>query len=237
MNNTDNKKQRKRLPGFYIALSCCVLAVGLVGFFSQNANSPKTKEPELAAADTELSTPVTIPTVVSEPEPQTEDQYVPEDAAAAATVEEYAVDNPDTVPAAFVVNAEESGGMGDPVPPAAVLTGFSAGTLSYNETYSDWRTHNGIDIAAEIGCSVSAAADGTVTDVGKGGMGNYVVIDHGNGITALYAQLNDVIVAVGDYVKSGSVIGTIAEPCGEGGAPHLHYELQKDGRYVDPEEY
>ncbi|MBR0365490.1 MAG: M23 family metallopeptidase, partial [Clostridia bacterium] len=146
------------------------------------------------------------------------------------------VDNPDTAPAAFIVNAKESD-MGDPVPPAAVLTGFSGGTLRYNETYSDWRTHNGIDIAADIGCSVCAAADGTVTDVGTGVMGGYALIDHGGGITALYAQLNDVNVAVGDYVKAGSVIATIAEPRGEGGAPHLHYEIQKDGKYVDPEEY
>lgn len=230
--DTNNKKQPKRLPGFYIALTCCVLAVGLVGFLSQNASAPEEGTKETRAAKV-----VTAPATLPPEEPVAEEAEAEPEADQVAAIEEYAVDNPDIAPAAVVVAAEESGGMGDPVPPAAVLTGFSGGALTYSETFSDWRTHNGIDIAADVGCSVSAAADGTVTDTGKGAFGGYVTIDHGGGITSVYAQLGDISVIPGDAVKAGSVIGTIAEPHGEGGTPHLHYEVLKNGSYVDPEEY
>lgn len=231
--DTNNKKQTKRLPGFYIALTCCVLAVGLAGFLSQNAAAPEEETTQTRTAKV-VTAPATMPP--EEAFTEAEPDEAPE-AEPAAAVEEYAVDNPDIAPAAVVVAAEENGGMGDPVPPAAVLTGFSAGALTYSDTFSDWRTHNGIDIAADVGCSVSAAADGTVTDTGKGAFGGYVTIDHGGGITAVYAQLGDISVMPGDAVKAGSVIGTIAEPKGEGGTPHLHYEVIKNGSYVDPEEY
>ena len=89
-----------------------------------------------------------------------------------------------------------------------------------------------------MGCSVSAAADGTVTSVGSGSYGKYVTIDHGNGFSATYAQLNDINVNEGDSVSAGSVIGTVAKCQGENiGEPHLHYELTKDGAFVNPEEY
>lgn len=236
-NKTDNKivskKRTKRLPGFYIALTCCVLAVGLAGFLSQNASAPEQETKHTAKV---VTAPATMPPAAPEAEEAAAPEAEPE-AEQASAIQEYAVDNPDTVPAATVVNAEDGGSMGDPVPPAAVLTGFSGGALTYSETFSDWRTHNGVDIAADVGCSVSAAADGTVTDTGKGAFGGYVTVDHGGGITAVYAQLGDISVMPGDAVKAGSVIGTIAEPHGESGTPHLHYEIIKNGSYVDPEEY
>ncbi|MBQ3427524.1 MAG: M23 family metallopeptidase [Clostridia bacterium] len=229
--DTNSKNKTKRLPGFYIALTCCMLAVGLAGFLSKNASAPEQEQRRTAKV---VTAPATMPPDPSD-EAAEETETAPE-AEKASAIEEYAVDNPDTAPAAVIVNAAE-GVMGDPVPPAAILTGFSDGTLTYSETFSDWRTHNGIDISADIGCSVSSAADGTVTETGMGSMGGYVTIDHGNDITAVYAQLGDINVITGDAVKAGSVIGTIAEPRGEGGAPHLHYEIIRNGSYVDPEKF
>lgn len=236
----EKPKQTKGLPGFYIALCCCVMAIGLAGFLSQNSNTADEAEftaktennvpdreeyepPRAAEAEKEL--PLAEPPVTA-------------DAEQAASIDEYAIDNPDVEAASVTVNAADGGAMQSPVPPGEVISGFSGDTLRYNDVLCDWRVHSGVDIAADVGCSVSAAADGTVTDVGSGSYGNYVAIDHGKGISAIYAQLADVNVAVGDAVKAGSVIGTIAKSRGEGtGASHLHYEILKDGKYVDPEEY
>ena len=108
----------------------------------------------------------------------------------------------------------------------------------YNECYGDWRTHNGIDIAAPIGCSVSATAGGYVTEVKKGSYGNSVTVEHADGFKSVYAQLGEVSVKVDDEVKQGAVIGTIGESVGENlKESHLHYELYKNGKVVNPDEY
>lgn len=240
-------KQTKRLPGFYIALCCCVIAIGLAGFFSQRMQSNSqnnTAVPEAitseendnyqeafnASAETVAEEdPDELP-VITIPEPEPE--------AAEPVIEEYAIDNPDVEAASVTVNAEESGLFGDPVPNGAILSGFSPDKLEYNGFYSDWRTHNGVDIAADTGCSVCAITDGTVIETGSASTGKYIMIDHGKGFIATYAQLGDVGVNANDSVASGSVIGTVAEPVGENVTePHLHFELAKDGTFVDPEEY
>lgn len=237
----ENKNQTKKLPGFYIALCCCVIAIGVAGFIIQGENSQsvdtptvveETSLPELAfdadeAPYTDYGTAEDEPPTVSDagtdvPEP----------------IEDYAYDNPDVVSASVTVNAEESCSFADPIPDMTVLFGLSADALVYNEFYGDWRTHNGIDIAAEQGCSVSAAASGTVTDVGKKSYGNTVTIDHGNGFVSVYAQLGDVNVKEGDEIEQGAVIGIVGESTGENVTkPHLHYELIKDSKPVNPEEY
>ncbi|MCH5212988.1 MAG: M23 family metallopeptidase [Oscillospiraceae bacterium] len=240
-------KQTKKLPGFYIALCCCVIAIGLAGFFSQKMQSKSQNNTAVSEAVTSEDAvnenyqeafntsaemiseeePYEVP-VITEPEPEPEEPVM----------EEYAIDNPDIQVAAITVNAEEGGLFLDPVPVGAILAGFSADKLEYNEFYSDWRAHNGIDIAADTGCSVSAISDGTVLETGSASMGGYVIIDHGNGFTATYAQLGDINVKEGETVSSGSVIGTVANPVAENTKePHLHFELTKNGTPVNPEEY
>lgn len=247
--DSKNTKHSKRLPGFYIALCCCVIAIGAAGFISQNMESRHEESTSLVTNVTEApieentdvfdSTEVfeeTLP-VVSEPEQQAsaENEY---HQASAVEVEEYAIDNPDVAAASITVNAAENEGFLDPVPVNGIYTGYSKGTPEYNEFYRDWRTHNGIDYAADTGCSVSAVSDGTVTAAGEGSYGKFVQIDHGNGFEAVYAQLGEISVNEGDSVSAGSVIGTIADSIGETEKqPHLHFELTKDGKFVDPEEY
>lgn len=248
----EQPKNKKGLPGFYIAICCTVLAIGAAGYFTHQTKSGPDDNRSVSTLDDtngfeaplysyyendadsteadEADGETFTPPVISEPL----QAFEPESVAA----EPYEIDNPDVLAASITVNAEEAGLMLDPVPPSAVLTGFSDTTLLYNELYHDWRTHNGVDIAADLGCSVCAAAEGTVKETGTGSYGGYVVIEHVNGITAVYAQLGDISVKEGDTVGAGEVIGTIGESRGENTKePHLHYEILKDGKYVDPEEY
>jgi hypothetical protein len=98
--------------------------------------------------------------------------------------------------------------------------------------------HNGIDLTAETGTPVVATADGVVTraEYLEHTFGKLVEIDHGNGITTFYAHLDRYVVKKGDSVKKGDVIGYVGDS-GVSVGPHLHYEVLKDGKNVDPAGY
>lgn len=94
--------------------------------------------------------------------------------------------------------------------------------------------HEGIDIGAAFGDAVSAAAAGTVIAAGyDGNWGNKVEIDHGNGLTTLYAHLSAIDVAVGQIVSAGQKIGEVGST-GKSTGPHLHYGVYQDGMAIDP---
>lgn len=118
---------------------------------------------------------------------------------------------------------------------------YSVDELLYNKTMSDWRTHDGIDISSTIGTKVMAAADGTVADVRNDDLlGTTVVIDHGNGLQSIYANLAETpVVKKGDKVAMGSVIGAVGDTAiGEScETAHLHFAMTKDNLPVDPSKY
>lgn len=100
--------------------------------------------------------------------------------------------------------------------------------------YKVLKMHDGVDFAAPIGSSVLAAADGIVAQVeNKRVNGNAVLIDHGNGYKTYYAHLDRVVVRKGLRVKKGVQIGTVGNT-GMSVAPHLHYEVIKNNRPVNP---
>jgi murein DD-endopeptidase MepM/ murein hydrolase activator NlpD len=97
--------------------------------------------------------------------------------------------------------------------------------------------HKGIDFTAPVGTPVFATADGTVSERGLySGFGNRIVIDHGNGCQTVYAHLADFAVHNGQQVKRGQVIGTVGNT-GVSTSPHLHYEVHKHGKPVNPINY
>lgn len=122
--------------------------------------------------------------------------------------------------------------------PGEVLKAFCITELVYDRTTGDWRTHNGVDIAASNGQLVSAIADGTVTGIyADEYYGACVKIDHGGGLVSVYYGLaENPTVATGDSVKAGDTIGALTtgilfeslDPV------HLHLEVTRDGEYVDP---
>ena len=122
-----------------------------------------------------------------------------------------------------------------------VLTAFSMEELVYSPTLGDWRTHNGVDIAAQQGTTVLAASAGAVLSVTDDPlMGTTVVIQHGGGYTTQYSCLQkDPPVQEGDQVAAGDVIGLVGSTASAEGSmgPHLHFSVSKDGQVIDPADY
>jgi len=97
--------------------------------------------------------------------------------------------------------------------------------------------HYGTDVSAAYGSDILAFADGVVTYAGSGdGYGLYVTIAHESGFTTLYAHCSELLVSAGDSVTMGQVIAR-AGATGKATGPHLHFEIQCDGTYLNPEYY
>jgi murein DD-endopeptidase MepM/ murein hydrolase activator NlpD len=97
--------------------------------------------------------------------------------------------------------------------------------------------HSGIDIASKPGTSVRATADGIVSFSGwSGGNGNLVVLEHGFGYSTFFAHNKKVNVKVGQIIKRGDIISYIGST-GNSTGPHVHYEVWKDGKSVNPYKY
>ena len=122
-----------------------------------------------------------------------------------------------------------------------IISEYAMEVLSYNQTTRDWRTHNGIDIAAEAGSSVVAAADGEVYTVYEDDrMGMTVVIRHDGGYATKYASLGEnVLVSPGDPVTMGQTIGSVGATALMESAlgDHVHFSVAKDDADVDPETF
>ncbi|MCD7753568.1 MAG: peptidoglycan DD-metalloendopeptidase family protein [Clostridiales bacterium] len=134
----------------------------------------------------------------------------------------------------------EEDGFTAPVSGEAVAA-FSDSELTYNAALEDWRTHNGVDLAAQVGEEVYAALDGEVLSVESDPLlGTVITLNHGDGLMTIYGNLSEeVAVRQGDKVSAGQVIGTVGETAAgesnEGG--WLHFAVKKDGVLVDPMEY
>lgn len=113
----------------------------------------------------------------------------------------------------------------------------------YSITMNDWRVHQGIDVAATLGDGVKATAAGVVKSIWQDAfMGHCVSIDHGNGVVSIYKNLAEALVegvAVGKELEAGEVFAAVGESaCIESAdAPHLHFEMEVDGKQVDPLSY
>ncbi|MDR2344269.1 MAG: M23 family metallopeptidase [Spirochaetaceae bacterium] len=99
------------------------------------------------------------------------------------------------------------------------------------------RYHSAVDLAANTGTPVNAAADGKVTTVAYSSVfGNYIIITHGGGFQSMYAHLNSTNVKEGANVTQGGKIGTVGST-GRSTGSHLHFAIYKNGRAVNPLEY
>lgn len=104
-------------------------------------------------------------------------------------------------------------------------------------TLNVWKFHTGIDIGCSAGKDIVAAASGKVImSQWYGGYGNCVMIDHGGGIVTLYGHASKLLVSKGQVVKQGQVIALVGST-GRSTGPHLHFEVRKNGQYIDPMSY
>jgi murein DD-endopeptidase MepM/ murein hydrolase activator NlpD len=97
--------------------------------------------------------------------------------------------------------------------------------------------HQGLDIAAPMGTTVTAAASGQIISAGwYGGYGNYILIDHGGGMSTGYGHLSQIFVSSGQQVQRGQAIGAVGST-GMSTGPHLHFEVRISGKPTDPAAY
>lgn len=247
MNTAGSREARHVFggTGVYIALFLVVTALAVAGYW--------TLIPHKSAASTHIAetplpveTPAVIPETVSPPEKPAE----PVTAAPAAQPDGREEREEPAAAAQNVVNITLPDTVDlTPAPPALVVSplvgetvaAFSMEELVYSETMGDWRTHDGIDIAAEAGTQVCAAASGTVLDVRADDlMGTTVVISHDGGFDTIYSNLQaEPTVQTGDYVTAGQVIGSVGRTAiaETGTGPHLHFGVTQDGEFVDPSDY
>lgn len=120
-----------------------------------------------------------------------------------------------------------------------ILAEFSADELVYNETMADWRTHNGLDIAAEAGAEVVSATSGTVKKVMEDDRWGTIVEVETQGLVCRYAGLaQKTQVKEGDTVTVGQTLGILGEIAAEIAQPtHLHFEVLEGETYKNPQEY
>jgi len=101
--------------------------------------------------------------------------------------------------------------------------------------YKTKKFHAGMDFSAKTGTPIYATGDGEISKVKRSrkGYGNHVVINHGFGYKTLYAHMSKYIVKKRQKVKRGDIIGYVGNT-GTSVAPHLHYEVHKDGKKINP---
>jgi len=125
-----------------------------------------------------------------------------------------------------------SSGWGPRIRTAIVVVKTPEGSRRISKPYTG--THKGIDLTAPQGFSIFAAMEGRVSAVGRDRtMGNYVAIDHGEGIETFYGHNKANLVAVGEMVNRGQIIATVGST-GRSTGPHVHFEVRVNGRQVNP---
>lgn len=119
------------------------------------------------------------------------------------------------------------------IKPAAGAYGSGFGMRAH-PIFREVRPHNGVDIDAKAGSAVWATREGrTLYSGAMTGYGNVIILDHGNGVSTLYAHLSKILVNQGDTVKKGEVIGLVGAT-GWATGPHLHFEVRVGGTPKDP---
>lgn len=244
---SDNRKGSK---GFYAALGISALMIGSACYFAYGQSEKMTNE---IAGRTEILAPEKPVAKRAENVPKvTAATY--RVTAAPVTTRAVTTAPPVTIPAAEIPveepqidetpAAEEtaSAKLADTKYPLADITDivadFSNGDLVRNETTGTWATHNGTDIAAEVGAEVYAVSSGEVVSVDNDPLwGVAVTIDHHNGYVSRYCGLSQGLsVQKGDTLVSGDVIGTVGNTADIESSltPHLHIEMLHNGSYIDP---
>ena len=202
--------------GIYITLGACLLAIGGAGVAAYNKAVSKIND------DLTFSLPDTSISQSERQADQKTDGIEKDDSSTAAEqTDEKLFTQPNVMP----VNGE-------------VINPFSNGELVRSETLGVWKTHDGVDIAADSGTQVKSMNRGEVTKIWQDALwGNCITIDHGDGIIGHYYNLSAAItVEEGDTVESGQVIGAVGDTAQiEAAQPsHLHFGLKRSGEWIDP---
>ncbi len=218
------KHQKKRNYGFYVALSLCLIAVGVAAWSAVDAFNDYKNTEEPKAPQNEI---IVTPEEPEEPAQNELPKVEYEEPEASET-------KPEPTPQPQIPTAEH---FILPIENGNIIKKFDGSALQYSATLGDMRLHEGVDIGAAEGSAVRSAGTGTVTEIYcDAGLGFIIVIDHGNKILAKYCGLGEEIpVKVGDVVSAGTAIGTLGlVPVESADDPHLHLEVYKNGKAENP---
>lgn len=233
--------------GFYIVLFLCAAVIGVSAWMMATGNETMENDPvrnNSANFDDKRVETVIVPAQGStatpgseaiEPDaPQVnteglaENTEVAQDSEAVAAVEEQPA-----VEAAAPIYVWPVAGQ--------VERAHSSDTLAYDQTLRDWRTHEGIDIIAELGAPVVAAHSGSVESIVQDSLyGTVVTVAHGDGTRTIYANLaENPPVNVGDWIDCGTTIGSVGSTalCEISQTSHLHFAITVNGAAADPMDY
>ncbi len=225
--------------GFTFILLLCVAVIGITAWIFSTAleSTVPREEPSLqnrvtAPPETPFAVedfhwmPAVVPPVQATPTPEVapEEPAEPESAETAAEEEAAAAE---VIATAF-----------DWPVKGAICADYSVDALQYDRTMLDWRTHGAVDIEAELGQKVKAAADGTVERLYTDQMyGVTLILYHGGGLRSIYCNLaGNPAVQTGDTVALGQVIGAVGNTADaeNGDVNHLHFAMTLDETRVNP---
>lgn len=216
-----------KAKGLYVVALLCLLVVGAAAFFAYAPEKEEAAQPTPTPAQVSSSTDERL-SEAAQPTPTPSPTPSASPAASAAP----ATPAPTKKPGREKRSAPVKGSL---------QWGFAAEELVYSSTLRQWMTHNGIDIAAAKGTEVYAVWGGTVDAVHEDDtLGVTVEIAHSNGLRTVYANLAESPpVKEGQRVNANDPVGKIGNTAlAECADPsHLHFEIYKDGKAVDPLEY
>ena len=225
---SDNKRTGRSFngKGYYIALILCAAAIGISGYLyyqntvQQEANLMLQEEPQEQQMLQGTMGTEALEAIATQP-PVTQSTTPPSQSATQPTEKK-------VLKTAAPVDGQ-------------TMQSYAMDCLSYNETTRDWRVHNGVDIGAQEGTQVMAAAEGTVIAVYEDDtMGYTVEIRHEGGYTTRYASLaENLSVKEGDAVKLGQVIGCVGDTALVESVigPHVHFSVTYQDAPMDPGDF
>jgi murein DD-endopeptidase MepM/ murein hydrolase activator NlpD len=215
--------------GFYIVLFLCVTAIGISGYYlfsgllSTQPLSVDDPMQQVAGHSAQVQVPPQAKTM-----PQAPATTEPSDANTEGAKDQNNANGAKATVYTWPVRGN-------------ISRDFSLEVFAYDATMGDWRTHSGMDIDVALGTEVMAVSTGTVAAINEDPlMGTTVIIDHGKGLTSVYANLaGQPTVKVGDQVTTGTVIGAVGDTAiAESSMPaHLHFEMKQDGVSIDPVQF
>ena len=212
--------------GFYIALVLCVAVIGISGYYLADTVTPDAP----AGGKAQVQVPEPKPTPRAQPKPAPKPAPKPEPKPQPQLKDPEPEQKKDKKPVVYTWPVK-----------GAVIREFNVEALSPDPTMGDWRTHEGMDIAAEEGSEVLAIGAGRVKECYEDGMmGTTVVVEHGDGVTSVYCGLAEELkIKAGDQVETGAVIGTVGNTAlaESGMESHLHLETWREGGPTDPSYY
>lgn len=238
MKKTRYSKSKLSGKGFYIALAACLVVVGIATAIAINQTVSDLEEPTLETDSSTVSNATAEVGKTQSDVPMSSTAQKQTSSASAAS-SSAASSSSKAASSSVAQTAAQQAATEFALPLSGeVIKSYSNGELVKSETMGDWRTHDGIDIAADQGTPVKACADGKVTNITNDPMwGVCITIDHGNNVESIYCGLNETVqVKMDQQVKLGDVIGSVGNTnqIEVAEAPHLHFGMKKDGKWVDP---